>query len=446
MGFIYQINKVTTINMSSIVQNTPENKKKSTVNYVDSFSKNKVSIPNYRLISNEFIKVPRSQDPNFKFTSVSKDIKIKTCKLPELRPDQKITVENVFKNLDTFLDSIIVRPTAYGKTILSLAISNRLKKKTLIVVNRSELVKQWVSEIKKFFPYNTVGTIQGTAFDIHCDFIVGTVQTIALKKNITVDSLKDIGLCVIDEIHTIPSERFIETLFKVSSDMRLGMTATLKRSSDDLHQILLQHLPVLDSLETQKTQKTIVKFIDSGYYQRILYNNSSKMNYSEMLNLVASNTERNKMISEVILKELQISSSKRILVVSDRISQLVVLNELLGNEISGLLTGKNKDPEISNKRVILGSSGVVSTGMNIKTLNCLLLASAKANVVQTIGRIFRQNHSLFPVIIDIYDNGSIAKSQLKKRIQQYKSEIRDIEFIGLPGTMPSTSVPVEFLD
>jgi hypothetical protein len=70
---------------------------------------------------------------------------------------------------------------------------------------------------------------------------------------------------------------------------------------------------------------------------------------------------------------------------------------------------KQKDLDISaEKRVILGSFPMASEGMNIPTLNMVLLATPKSNIEQSVGRILRQTkeeRTVQPMILDVVDFG-----------------------------------------
>ena len=59
-------------------------------------------------------------------------------------------------------------------------------------------------------------------------------------------------------------------------------------------------------------------------------------------------------------------------------------------------------------------------GLDIGSLNTLLLATPTGDVVQAAGRILRKQHSVNPLIIDFVDNFSVFASQAQKRAKFYR--------------------------
>ncbi len=76
----------------------------------------------------------------------------------------------------------------------------------------------------------------------------------------------------------------------------------------------------------------------------------------------------------------------------------------------------------SLKNVLLGTFQLAQEGMDVPTLNTLILASPVSSIEQAIGRIQRQQQNIRkyqPVVIDILDEFSIFERQGYKRIAFY---------------------------
>ena len=77
--------------------------------------------------------------------------------------------------------------------------------------------------------------------------------------------------------------------------------------------------------------------------------------------------------------------------------------------------------------------------MDIPKLNTIILASPKSDVVQSVGRILREeaDKRVFrPLVIDIKDtheNLSVFHKQCAKRIAYYKKQNHDIYLINTSG-------------
>jgi hypothetical protein len=74
-------------------------------------------------------------------------------------------------------------------------------------------------------------------------------------------------------------------------------------------------------------------------------------------------------------------------------------------------------------QVLLATYSMASDALNIKTLNCVILASPRKNVEQATGRILRQRISertIDPVIVDVIDVHQVYLGMWKKRAAYYK--------------------------
>lgn len=356
--------------------------------------------------------------PNFS----AKSIKVGKCDI-ELRPLQ----ESCMKEADLefkkpFGGGIINLSTGAGKTLISLNIIAKYKLKSLIIVNTVELLNQWKLSIEKFLPEVSVGIIQGNKFEKDADICIGMIQTISMRKEYTKENFSDFGITFIDECHHLSSEVFSETLFKCRSKYTFGLSATVERK-DGLEYVFYYHLGDIifsdkDLGNTkQKSKIEVINFSSESFKEIRTWN--GKLNFSSMINMIAENMERNKMIYKRLL---ELPEHSKVLVLSDRISQLKYLHKLLGEE-SGLFIGKT-DKEEKNisrgKKFMLATYAIASEGFNHPELNTLLFATPRSSITQAVGRIYRKTHKNKPLIIDIVDNFSVFKYMYKKRDKIYK--------------------------
>ena len=66
---------------------------------------------------------------------------------------------------------------------------------------------------------------------------------------------------------------------------------------------------------------------------------------------------------------------------------------------------------------------MVNEGLDIPSLNCLVLASPKIEITQTIGRISRLNNNDFkPLVLDFIDILPTFVSEARKRLIHYKKK------------------------
>ena len=83
---------------------------------------------------------------------------------------------------------------------------------------------------------------------------------------------------------------------------------------------------------------------------------------------------------------------------------------------------KSWERELSmEKQVILATFHIAREALDIKSLNTLILATPKSNIVQAVGRILRKKQGKH-LIVDIVDDFSTFKNQRFKRLNYYKKK------------------------
>ena len=127
----------------------------------------------------------------------------------ELRDYQKPIVETYVKEAKKTGGGLLEVAVGYGKTIMALNIISKLNKKTLIVVHKEFLLRQWMERIETFLPNAKVGRIQGEIIDIEDkDIVIGMLQSLSMKDYPN-SIFKSFGLSVYDEC--FPYNTYIQT-------------------------------------------------------------------------------------------------------------------------------------------------------------------------------------------------------------------------------------------
>jgi len=372
-------------------------------------------------------KVPKGDDIdiNFVFT---------------LRDNQKKPIEVCLEKYDSVGGGILSLPCAYGKTIMGCYLIAKKKKKTLVVVDQGNLVDQWIERIGQSCPGAKVGIIQGKKFDIEGkDIVIGMIQSL-WKKDYGLNAFDSFGHVIIDECHTVSSHKFSKTLHKVNAPYMLGLSATPTRK-DGLTKVLKWHIG--DILYTAKTEniididveRVIVKSMNSDYGNQLM-DFKGRVRISTMLNKLAYFLVRSNAIIKVIVDTLSEHKDRQILLLSDRKQQLEDIYKIIKKHdycSVGYFIGGMKQDDLNESmgcQLILATYGIAAKGLDIKSLNCLIMATPRSDVRQAVGRVIRDQHKfLVPKIIDIVDNFSVFKNQGKKRFDLYKKrkyKIKDI--------------------
>ncbi|MFT5081488.1 MAG: DNA excision repair protein ERCC-3 [Planctomycetota bacterium] len=133
-------------------------------------------------------------------------------------------------------NGVIVLPCGAGKTIVGLAVMNRVGAKTLVLTTNTVAVSQWRNEIldKTDLTEDDVAEYTGDNKRV-APVTISTYQMLTWRKSkkaefehMALFSAHNWGLVVYDEVHLLPAP-----IFRVTADLqarrRLGLTATLIR-------------------------------------------------------------------------------------------------------------------------------------------------------------------------------------------------------------------------
>lgn len=346
-----------------------------------------------------------------------------------LRENQKPVIE-AFMNSTTTVNGggIICLGCGFGKTIISLYILSLLKKKTLVVVHKEFLANQWIDRINFFLPSAKVGKIQQNTIDIDDkDIVIAMLQSISMKDYPT-SIFETFGFVIIDECHHLGAEVFSKALPKINTRYMLGLSATPDRK-DGLRKVFEFYLgDMVFCIKGREPEKVLVNLIEynciNPNFCQEYTNFKGQIIAPKMINQICEDPERLKLIIEE-LKSL-IEQKRKILILSDRRNHLSEIKneiDLIYNNITGYYVGGTKQEilkESESKQIILGTYSMASEGMDIPSLNTIILATPKTDVEQSVGRILREKKEvrLFdPLIIDIIDQipNFVRQSQHRKR-------------------------------
>lgn len=323
-----------------------------------------------------------------------------------------------------------------GKTVIAINIACRLKLKTLFISHKDFLNVQFAERVKMFSPDSSVGIIKQNKIKVEDkDFVVGSLQSIAMRDYDT-DIFKDFGLVIIDEVHHCSAEVFSKALIKTCSPFVLGLSATLNRK-DGLRKVFewFIGIPVIKPINNTDDNDIDVIYYhfnaDNLEYNKIETMFNGKISAVKMLGNVVAYKPRILFIVNAIVENM--NKDRQLLVLSERklllaeiyklLSNLEGFNYTMGYYIGGM--SQTKLNESSKKDIILATTHMSSEGLDIPTLNSLILVSPMSDIEQSVGRILRSKVSdriVKPLIIDIVDNFSIFTNRFNKRKAYYKKK------------------------
>lgn len=347
-----------------------------------------------------------------------------------LRPEQN---EPVAAFMASPRGGIISLKCAAGKTVMALYITAQIKKKTLVICHKNFLIDQWRERITQFIPTASVGLIKAKTVDVEGhDIVMASLQSIAMKDYVP-GLFHQFGLVIIDECHHVAAEVFSRALFKVTAPVMMGLSATLNRK-DGLRKVFEWFLgkPVYES-KTRTDTNLIVKVIkyydpDPAYSkERVMW--TGKICLPQMLNAICAHQPRDALILDTLADVLKREPGRKTIILSDRRHHLTALSKAIetrGMGSVGFYVGGMKPQalkESESKDIILGTYTLVSEGFDVPCLNTLVFASPISSIEQSVGRIQRQKPSerqYTPMVIDIWDEFSLFKTQGFRRLAYYK--------------------------
>lgn len=326
---------------------------------------------------------------------------------------------------------------ASGKTVMAIHLICVLGKKTLVVVHKDFLLQQWKERISQFAPDAKLGLIKAKTVDVEGkDIVLASLQSLCMK-DYSPDVFEDFGFVVVDEVHHTSAEIFSRALRKVAFKYTLGLSATINRK-DGLSKVFKWYLGnvLYSNVTKKKSVKDRVDIMCSYYYtpdplySKEEYMMRDKLNVSKMINNICEYPPRVKHVVDIIHDILCKEPERRVIVLSDRKQHLVNTSEALASK--GFTCGhyfggmKQEDLKESEKcQIILGTFCMVSEGFDCKCLDTLVLASPKSDVIQSVGRILREEpekRKHVPLVVDVIDEFSIFQRQSLKRIKYYKAQ------------------------
>lgn len=339
-----------------------------------------------------------------------------------LRSYQEGVTDEILKHLE----GVIRLDTAFGKSIIALKLIEETQLKTLIVVPRLNLLRQFKSDIKKFCNYDC-GIINGPTFDVK-DVTVATIQT--LKKRDLSEIRDKFGMCIWDECHLTISVKGIKAVQSFNPIRLYGMTATADRSDGQGEAIKFTFgdIVVDRALPSTAPSVSVVRCEEEAWGDT----------YSTIIDSQVDNFKRNRLIVDLVLQELK--SGRKIIVLTKRTKHYENLFDLMPKTVSSykiksqlkIYEQKKQDDLLNRLReggkdfdVILGTFGLLSTGINIPALDTIIFAGdLKSSVLatQSVGRILRIfEGKQDPKIIDIDDcKSGILHNQARLRKRFYK--------------------------
>lgn len=350
----------------------------------------------------------------------------------KLRPQQVPVVENACESLKCYEGTVLHLYCGFGKTTCASNISCTLGYKTLILVHTSALALQWKERIEQFVENSSVGYIRQNVFDIENKTHVVALMQSVCKRDYGKNAFDSFGLTIVDEAHHVCANELSKCLNKAGSRYRLGLTATPYRKDGYTPYLFYSIGDISSSIErNNKTQELRTEFItitdgpDEVHTIRRAGGKTS-INIAKMINDLCESKERMKCVIDSIVSKYK--EGRHLIVLSDRRGHLKTMSKNLEKDNIndfGFLIGGTKDSEseeISKRKIIFATYSYCSEGVDIPSLDTLILTTPRRDVVQCVGRILRKyDGKKNPLVVDFVDIQNVFKTQSYARSRYYKN-------------------------
>ena len=338
-----------------------------------------------------------------------------------LRKDQKVAVKEMLRH-DI---GVLCAPTAFGKTVTAAALIGRRKVSTLVLVHRTELLRQWQERLGAFLdiPEGGLGLIGGGKKKPCGKIDVAVMQSLTRWDGLT-ELLDRYGQIIVDECHHLSAFSFEAILKQARARYVVGLTATPMRRDGHHPIIFMQCGPVRHTAARPETAPAKLE-VWSRYLSAPGIPPDTTI--QEVFRILVNDDDRNRRIADDILAAYR--AGRKVLVLTERASHLPLLRERLGDEIEHCFVLHGRLPkrqrmavyaelealEASKPRVLLATGRLIGEGFDHPPLDTLVLAmpiSWKGTLQQYAGRLHRAHADKLDV--RIYDYVEMDHPQLNR--------------------------------
>ncbi|OGA47501.1 MAG: DEAD/DEAH box helicase [Betaproteobacteria bacterium RIFCSPLOWO2_12_FULL_62_13] len=350
-----------------------------------------------------------------------------------LRLDQEAAVATMLRH-DA---GVFCAPTAFGKTVTAAAMIARRGVNTLVLVHRTELLKQWQERLQSFLDVGkgVIGTIGGGKAKPTARIDIAVMQSLSRKGEVN-PLVESYGQVIVDECHHVGAVSFDAILKRVKAKYVLGLTATPIRRDGQQPIIFMQCGPIRHTAVKPAGAPHDLEVVPHSLHKRI--DLPQEAGIQDVFRHIANDLERTAAIAAEI--ERAFNQGRKVLVLTERTDHLDAIVATLDGRVPlqfvlhGRMSGKKRAALITEfsalppdaPRILLATGKLVGEGFDHPPLDTLVLAmpiSWKGTLQQYAGRLHREHATKTDVrIIDFVDNGHpILLRMWDKRQRGYRA-------------------------
>ena len=332
---------------------------------------------------------------------------------------------------------VLCAPTAFGKTITAAAIITRRGVNTLVLVHRTELLKQWQERLQAFLGVGkgVVGTIGGGKAKPTGRIDIAVMQSLSRQGEVSA-LVENYGQVIVDECHHVGAASFDAILKRTKAKFVLGLTATPIRRDGQQPIIFMQCGPIRHTAARPASAPHDLEVVPRSRYSRIDLPTTAGI--QDVFQHLVSDTARTAAIAAEITAAFELG--RKVLVLTERTEHLDAIREALAARVPhpfvlhGRMSKKQRAALIAEidalapdaPRILLATGKLIGEGFDHPPLDTLVLAmpvSWKGTLQQYAGRLHREHADKTDVrIIDFVDAGHPALLRMwDKRQRGYRA-------------------------
>lgn len=371
----------------------------------------------------------------------------------ELRESQIPAVETMLENETGILHAA----TAFGKTVVCCDMIARRGISTLILVDRADLMNQWIKRLEEFLDideelpeYQTktgrtrkrkslIGNLQGAH-----DTLTGIVDVAMIrslkKKDGFHPKLKEYAQVYFDECHHAASDSAIEVLQEINAKYVYGVTATPKRGDgkEKINEFLPGPIRYRFTAKDRAEEQNINHLVYPRFTRTVKPHHLSKTPYgNDAYELIRNNDVRDEQIIRDVADCVQAGRTPVVLTkyvdhakkLSERLKtyadRLILLTGANGTKARRAQVEELNKVDNSDSLILVGTGSLLGEGFDFPRLDTLFMATPVSgeNVVeQYVGRLNRDYDGKENVIVYDYVDSHIPKfdKMYSARMKAYK--------------------------
>jgi superfamily II DNA or RNA helicase len=343
-----------------------------------------------------------------------------------------------FDALVTQENGVLAATTAFGKTVVAVALIARRGRNTLILVHRRELLYQWVERLRTFLQIDPkqIGVVGGGKRKPTGIIDVALIQSLVRKGEVA-DIVADYGHLIVDECHHLSAASFELVARRSKARYVVGLSATIARKDGHHPIIFMQCGPVRHRVDAgvQAAERGIrhrARDRSTQFELPASLASAERPSMPAIYAALARDSARNDLIFDDVLKSLE--AKRWPIVLTERKDHLDYLHKRFSPFVRNIVVLRGgmsaKDRKTastalnvsdSDERLILATGRYIGEGFDDSRLDTLFLTMPiawKGTLAQYVGRLHREHDGKRDVLVVDYVDQTVpvlARMASKRR-------------------------------